>query len=63
MLAHAVADQTIGRRAHRRLRESEYYDDLMLLSQCDRAGRQAGVEAPELDEAIAYLRDIDAMFN
>jgi hypothetical protein len=63
MLAHAAADQTLGRRAHRRLRDSEHYDDLMLLSQCDRAGRQPGVVAPDLDAALEYLRDLDATFN
>lgn len=62
MLAHGVAEQTLGRRAHRRLRESEYYDDLLLLGQCDRAGRQSGVETPELDEALQYLRDLGGMF-
>jgi predicted HD phosphohydrolase len=63
MLAHAAADQTLGRRAHRRLRDSQHYDDLMLLSQCDRAGRQRGVVAPDLDEAIDYLRHLDATFG
>jgi hypothetical protein len=61
MLAHQIADRTIGQRAHRRLRESEHYEDLLLLGQCDRAGRQPGVAAPELDEALDYLRDLDRM--
>ena len=61
MLAHAIADRTIGSRAHRRLRESEFYDDLVLLGECDRAGRQAGVEAPELEEALEYLRELSRM--
>jgi len=63
MRAHAIADQTLGRRAHRRLRESEYYEDLITLGECDRAGRQPGVEAPELEEALDYLRDLDRMFG
>ena len=63
MLAHAIVDGTLGRRAHRRLRESEFYDDLALLGRCDRGGRKAGVVAPELDEALQYLRDIDTMFG
>ncbi len=62
MLAHAIADQTLGRRAHRRLRESEYYEDLILLGECDRAGRQPGVEVPELEEALDYLRSIGKIF-
>jgi hypothetical protein len=58
MEAHALRDGTLGARALRRLRESENYDDLMLLAQCDRAGRAKGVETPELDEAIEYLREL-----
>ena len=61
MHSHGIADRTLGRRAHRRLRESEFYDDLVLLGECDRAGRQAGVEAPELEEALDYLRDLTRM--
>jgi hypothetical protein len=61
MFAHALVEQSLGRRAHRRLRESEFYDELVVLGQCDRAGRRAGVEAPELDEALDYLRDLDRM--
>jgi hypothetical protein len=63
MLAHRIADQSIGSRAHRRLRESEYYDDLVLLGQCDRGGRKPGVVVPELDEALDYLRHLDGMFG
>ena len=63
MLTHAIADQTLGSRAHRRLRESENYNDLILLGECDRAGRQPGVEAPELDEAMEYLRGLGGMFG
>lgn len=61
MLAHEISDQSIGRRAHRRLRESDFYDDLVLLGECDRAGRRPGVEAPELEEAIEYLRELNQM--
>ena len=63
MLAHEIHDGTIGKRRMRRLRESEYFEDLVLLGQCDRAGRQPGVEAPELDEAIEYLRELSQMFG
>jgi hypothetical protein len=63
MLAHELADQTIGRRAHRRLREHELYEDLLLLGKCDRGGRKRGVEAPELDEALDYVRELDRMFG
>ncbi len=63
MLGHAIENRSIGARAHRRLRQSENYEDLLLLSHCDRAGRRAGVEAPELDEAIAYLRELATTFG
>jgi hypothetical protein len=63
MLAHQLADQTLGRRAARRLRDSEHFEDLVLLEKCDRNGRQPGVEAPELDEALDYIRDLDAQFG
>jgi HD superfamily phosphohydrolase len=61
MLAHEIAEQTIGHRAHRRLRESEHYDDLLLLGKCDRGGRRPGVATSELDESLDYLRELDRM--
>jgi HD domain len=63
MLAHQLAEGALGARARRRLEHSEHYDDLVLLGECDRAGRQAGVEAPELEEAIEYLRELGRMFG
>jgi hypothetical protein len=32
-----------------------------LLGICDRAGRRVGVEVPDLDEAISYLRELSFM--
>jgi hypothetical protein len=63
MLAHALAEGKLGARARRRLEKSEHFEELVLLGQCDRAGRQAGVVAPELDEALAYLRELGTMFG
>jgi predicted HD phosphohydrolase len=63
MLAHQLADGTLGARARRRLEQSEYFEDLLALGECDRAGRQPGVEAPELEEALDYLREISQMFG
>jgi hypothetical protein len=62
MLGHQVLDRTIGARAHRRLRENESYEELVLLAECDEAGRQAGVVAPELSEALDYVREISENF-
>lgn len=56
-------DGTLGARAHRRLKESEDYDDLLTLARCDRAGRQRGAEAPELEEALDYIRELGATFG
>jgi hypothetical protein len=58
MLGHQVHEGTLGARARRRLKRSENYEELLLLARCDDAGRVPGVEAPELDEAIDYLRDL-----
>jgi hypothetical protein len=35
----------------------------MLLAQCDRAGRQRGVQASEVREAIEYLRELERMMG
>ena len=63
MLAQQLHAGTLGARAKRRLKESPDYDDLLLLADCDRAGRQSGVEAPELDEALDYLREMSQTFG
>lgn len=63
MLAHKIREGTAGVRARSRLEKSESYDELMLLSQCDLDGRQPGVEAPELDDALEYIRDLSLTFG
>lgn len=61
MDGHKIFDGTIGARAHRRLRENENYDDLVLLSECDRGGRQIGVMVPDVEDALDYVREIAEM--
>jgi predicted HD phosphohydrolase len=61
MEAQAIRDGTLGARARRRLEASDDFDALVLLCDCDRNGRQAGVAAPELDEALDYVRDLAQM--
>jgi predicted HD phosphohydrolase len=56
-----LLDGQIGARARRRLSASEDIEELKLLAQCDLEGRQCGVEAPELEEAIEYLRELARM--
>jgi HD domain-containing protein len=63
MEAQQDLDGTLGARARRRLKESPDYDELLTLARCDRAGRQIGAQAPELDEALDYLRDISETFG
>lgn len=59
MEAHALHDGTLGQRARRRLAESEHFEELLLLARCDRRGRTAGVAVSELEEALAYIRDLE----
>jgi hypothetical protein len=58
MDVHLILDGSIGARAHRRLRENESYEDLLLLGECDRDGRVPGVQTTELEEAIEIIRDL-----
>ncbi len=63
MEAQALRDGTLGVRARRRLQSCESYEELLLLAQCDREGREQGVEVQELDEALEYLRTLDGTFG
>jgi predicted HD phosphohydrolase len=63
MLAQGLLDGTLGARARRRLRQSESYEELQLLAQCDRDGRQVGVVVCDVDEALEYLRDLAGTFG
>jgi len=59
MLAHKLHDRTIGARARKRLRKNESYDELVLLGECDRAGRKCGVKTTELEEALDAIRAME----
>ncbi len=63
MEAHKLHDRTIGARARKRLEQNESYEELVLLGECDRAGRVAGVEASELEEALEYIRQISDAYS
>jgi hypothetical protein len=58
MDAQAVLDGTIGVRARRRLSQNESYEELLLLAECDRAGRVPGAQVPEVEEALDYVREL-----
>ncbi|MFV2066853.1 MAG: HD domain-containing protein [Pirellulales bacterium] len=63
MLVHAIVEGTLGARARRRLRQSEDYECLLLLGECDRKGRVPGAVVPDLDEALDYVRDLNEKFG
>ncbi len=58
MIAQQLRDGTLGARARRRLETHEDFDDLLALCDCDRGGRVPGGDAPELEEALEYLREL-----
>jgi predicted HD phosphohydrolase len=59
MDTHRIHDGTLGARAQRRLMQHESYDELVLLGECDRAGRIPGVETTSLEDALQYIRSIE----
>ncbi len=63
MDAHRIADRSIGARAHRRLRASPDYEELVLLQECDSGGRQRGVPVSEVEEALDYIRSLAGKFG
>lgn len=63
MEAHAVADRTIGARRRRKLVSHPWFDDLILLSECDREGRVPGAVTCEPEEALDYIEQLETMFS
>ena len=63
MLAHQIQDRSIGARKLRRLRENESFDELVLLCECDRDGRQMGVQTSHLEEALDYIRSLATAYG
>lgn len=59
MAAAQLLDGELGARARRRLQESDDFAELMLLAECDLRGRERGVEAPDLEEALDYIRELE----
>jgi len=59
MEAHEYRAGSLGHRARRRLAESEWLEDVLLLSEVDQAGRERGVVVPTTDEAVEYIRKIN----
>lgn len=63
MEAHRLSEHSLGHRASKRLRNHEYFDDLVLLGECDRAGRQTGVQTSELEDCLDYIRSLASQFD
>jgi len=63
MEAHALHEGTLGVRARHRLEESADFEELVLLSRCDRAGRVAGAQVPDVDDALDQLRELARMYG
>ncbi len=61
MEGHLLREGRLGARARRRLQQSEDFETLMLLCDCDRRGRQVGVQVPSVQEALDYIRDLAEM--
>jgi predicted HD phosphohydrolase len=56
----ALRDRSPDARARRALEESEYYDDLVQLRELDDAGRVPGAPVGTVDQALDYLRGLEA---
>lgn len=63
MLAQEWLDGTLGARARRRLQRAESFEELKILAECDRDGRQVGVHVCELSEALDYIRELSHTFG
>jgi predicted nucleotidyltransferase len=59
MDAHEHRSGKLGARQRRELEASPDFEDLMLLEECDMAGREPGVAVGTVDEALDYLRQLE----
>jgi hypothetical protein len=59
MHAHDYRTGTLPPKQRRRLKESEDFDEVLLLAELDQAGRQTGVTVGTVDEALDYLRELE----
>jgi predicted nucleotidyltransferase len=59
MLAHDYRAGKLGHRQRRELEASPDFEDLLLLRECDDAGRVPGADVCSVDEALDYLRELE----
>lgn len=60
MEAHQYRARTLGHRAGLRLSQSEDFEDLLLLSELDEAGRRCGAQVCSVAEALEFIRTLNA---
>lgn len=63
MDGHRILDRTIGARRRRRLVAHRWYEDLILLAECDREGRVPGAEVEQPEEALEYIAQLQEQFG
>jgi len=59
MLAHDYRTGELPAKQRQRLKESPDFDDLLLFSELDQAGREPGAAVCTVDEALQYLRELE----
>jgi hypothetical protein len=59
MLAHEYKSGTLGQKARARLESHEDFDDLLLLQELDKRGREPGAPVGTVDEALDYLKALE----
>ena len=59
MVAHEYRGGTLGARQRRHLEASPDLEDLLLLRECDDAGRVRGAVVGTVDEALDYVKELE----
>ena len=59
LLVHQLRAGPLGHRQERRLRANDSYRELLVLGECDRQGRVPGGDAPELEEALELIHQLN----
>jgi hypothetical protein len=61
--AHCYLDSTLGVRARRRLEANPNFEELLLLAECDKKGRQCGIGVPDVEQALAQIRSMSDTYS
>jgi hypothetical protein len=61
--AHCYLDSTLGVRARRRLEADPNFEELLLLAECDKKGRQCGIAVPDVEQALAQIRSMSDTYS